>query len=825
MTKIGLAVAAILSLIALLTWLSLRAINPEAERFDRALSELDRFATVEARLRRDVLSARAGILRNYDPLVRETDELDDSLSWLREMAAVDPEMTPALDRLTMTLTREESLVERFKSSNALLQNSLAYFALFSRQLGAPNSADPLAPAISALAAAMLRLTLDTSAPSADDVQNQLDEIARQPSASGDSEASRALLLAHGRLLHHLLPATDGLLRTLNILPLKRNQGVLRAIIMHRQIASRNSARQFRAWLYITSLVLVGFLVYVGLQLLVRARALRFIAAFEHVIASISMSFVGAREEDLGPVIRQALEQMASSGGAERAYLVVSDQSVRTHSWCQAGETFPAGWPERALLLADRFRPLVDGVVRIPDVARLPPGDDKAALVAIGLRSWTCAFRKGTDGISILLGLDNPKVSKSGRRLGRVSLMRTALDVFFNALNRQSLEQERARLEARLIRASRLESVGVFASGIAHNFNNIIGAILGYTEMAWEHDANNRHFSTILTQIRQAAERARELVDQILVFGQRRDVSRSTVHVQALLAEAVALVRASLPPSLDLAVGQPPESAVVSGVPSQLQQVILNLCNNAAQSMDHSGGIELVVDLCDVAATQQLSHGVLAAGPYVRIAVNDSGRGIDEAELERIFEPFFTTRVNGSGLGLATIREIVREHGGAINVRSTVKVGTRFEVWIPRIVAVPAVDENTAPPFGSGETVLIIETDPDRLFHDEEILAALGYEPIGFRHAADAAAACRASPERFDVVLVGHSGAMTSGLAIAGLVHGVAPTLPIVLAAAATGELCADALVATGISDIVPWPITGAGAATSLQSCLQRRGRG
>ena len=216
--------------------------------------------------------------------------------------------------------------------------------------------------------------------------------------------------------------------------------------------------------------------------------------------------------------------------------------------------------------------------------------------------------------------------------------------------------------------------------------------------------------------------------------------------------------------------------------------------------------------------------MLAAGPYVRIAASDSGRGIDEAELERIFEPFFTTRLNGSGLGLATTREIVREHGGAINVRSTVKAGTRFEVWIPRIAAVPAVGENAAPPFGHGETVLIIETDPDRLLHDEQILAALGYEPIGFRHAADAAAACRASPERFDIVLVGHSGAMRSGIEIAGLVHDVAPALPIILATAAAGELGAGALVTAGISDIMPWPITGTGTAASLQSCLQRRVR-
>jgi signal transduction histidine kinase len=186
----------------------------------------------------------------------------------------------------------------------------------------------------------------------------------------------------------------------------------------------------------------------------------------------------------------------------------------------------------------------------------------------------------------------------------------------------------------------------------------------------------------LDAIRRAGERARDLVDQILTFGRRRDARRSPVSVQALVAEAESLLHASLPSRINLAVHTSAQVAFVSGEPAQLQQVILNLCNNAAQAMDDAGSIEIDTDVVEVHRVRPLSHGELTQGRYTRIAVGDTGRGMDEATLERIFEPFFTTRSAGNGLGLATVREIVREHGGAINVWSAPGLGSRFEVWLP-----------------------------------------------------------------------------------------------------------------------------------------------
>jgi CheY-like chemotaxis protein len=237
-------------------------------------------------------------------------------------------------------------------------------------------------------------------------------------------------------------------------------------------------------------------------------------------------------------------------------------------------------------------------------------------------------------------------------------------------------------------------------------------------------------------------------------------------------------------------------------------------------MDHMGRIELDAAPIDLSAPRSLSHGVLAAGRYACIAVSDSGRGIGLAAQARLFEPFFTTRLNGNGLGLATSRDIVREHGGAMHVQSVAGVGSRFEVWLPRMDAEPLVPGG-APGFGNGETVLVVESDAQRLLRDEEVLAALGYEPVGFTSVADARAACEAASERFDLILLGHLAPATAMLEVSTVLHELAPTVPILLATSSADEFRANELIRAGVSDIVPWPITAGDIAVSLRDCLRR----
>ena len=817
--RVALAAVAVPVLLAVLTWLSFRAIDPDAERYDRALKALDRFALMEIALQRDVLSARAGLLRNYDPLVREVNGLRDALGRLRKNSSGDAEEGAAIERFTAAAARQEELTEQFKSDNALLQNSLAYFRLFSTHLSATDGGGPLAPAVSALAAAMLPLTLNTSPAAAREVADRLNGLAAQHFPPGAAESAQALL-AHGRLLHDLLPTTDGVLRALVAEPSKGELQAIRTMILTRQAATRATARDFRLFLYTSSLLLLGLLVHLGLQLRVRAQTLRRRAALEHVIAGVSTRLIDAQGQEIDHQIDRALAEMAALFDADRAYFMVSGDTIQRHSWCREGITFPPGWLDRVPALAARFGDSNGTHIRSLD--RLPARAEKAALAAAGLSGWACVSKSGKDGgLSAILGFDalRPGIITRSAELG---LLRMALDAIANAVERAHLEQEQARLERSLQQARRMETVGALASGVAHNFNNIIGAILGHAEIAEAQLASESRPARNLEEIRRAGERARDLVDQMLDFGRRRDLQRKPVSLNGLVAETRSLLQVSLPPGIELVIGEVPDAAVISGQPAQLQQVLLNLCNNAAQAMDQAGRIEIKTEVHQILHPRSLTHGELRPGRYVRTAVSDAGRGMDETVFEHIFEPFFTTRLAGSGLGLATVREIVREHGGAMHVWSALGVGSRFEFWLPciAVAAPPPRDEPSTFRLGSGETVLVVDDANERLLADEEMLAALGYEPVGFTRADDALAACRANPKRFDALLVGHLASARSGLDLATALHEIVPDAPILLATASADQIGADALLAAGISEVVYRPLISAELASALPRHLR-----
>jgi signal transduction histidine kinase/BarA-like signal transduction histidine kinase len=820
----GTAILAAVPLLVL-TWLLVRGLNADAEMFDRALGTLDDFSAVESSLVRDVLAARAGLLRNYDPLVRKTDRLRGFLACLHEVAGTDPEIVAATDRLIGLVVRQEELVEEFKTDNALLQNSLAYFGIFSIRLDAPGQDAALAADIGALAAAVLHLTLDTSADTARDVEGRLDALVGRSLPAGDEVPLRALL-AHARMLHDLLPATDGVLKTLFTLPIGRDQGVIRASMLRHQLASRERARDFRVVLYGISVILLGLLIHLGLQLRARALSLKRRAAFEHLIAGISMRFIAARRQQIGDLVIEALALLGAQIGADRGYILLGGPARRRYVWNRVGTTYPWGWPDRALALSGRFPPTDDGIVHVRHVEHLPSGPDKNGLVAAGLDSWACVYSRGSEGHVDILGFDALRPSRMARS-EELGLLRMAFDAIANAVEREHLERERIRLEERLQQARRMETVGALASGIAHNFNNIIGAILGYAEMAEAQLGQDSRPARNLGEIRRAGERARDLVGQILAYGRRRAASRWPVHLQSLVAETASLLRASLPTTIVLAIREAQDPIMVLGEPAQIQQVILNLCHNAAQAMDGAGSIGIDLEIHDIPQVQALSHGILTAGRHARLTVSDTGHGIDPEILDHLFEPFSTLRTDGNGLGLATVREIVREHGGAIDVATRAGMGTRFDIWLPCIEAAgPAQDpqeDGTRRLFlGQGEAVMLVHDDRRLLLRDEEMLAALGYEAIGFTSAIEALAACRESPDRFDMMIVSHSSSAREALALAASLHEIAPRRPILLAISSAERIDADALAAAGVSEVVRRPFTSANVASALKSAGSRQ---
>ena len=810
---------AVALLLALLTWLLLRGIDTNAAAYAMMLQAFDDFAIAEASLLRDALQARAGLLRDYDALVRAMEAMEDAVSRLRFHAQTESLDEGPVDRLAAAVSQQEQLTERFKSSNALLQNSLAYVGLLStsRTFGAQDT--QLATTAGALAAAVLNLTRDTSPDAVKALQERTDQLAAQAPAAGPDAAAARALLAHARLLQELLPAVDETLKSLVAMPSRQALEEIRTLFAGHRSAVETTARGFRLLLYVVSLLLLVTLVYLGLQLRGRALALQRRAAFEHVVAENSTRLINDPPAETGARLTQVLGELCRVMGAQRAYVVLDENPIRLHVWSADGKTCPSGWPNQALAVSARLAGDESDIVTVRDVSALPPGESKEMLSAAGVRGWACVPLIRPGRVRGIMGFDTYLPARDQDL--PVPAVRLAGDVVANALEREFLERDRARLATRLERSRRMQMVGSLASGIAHNFNNIISAILGYSEMVEPQLTRGTKPAQHVDEIRKAAERGRDLIDSILTFGRQRDTRARPVQVRALFEEAASLLRASLPPGAELVIEDVAADVAVCGEPAPLQQVILNLCTNAAQAMPDGGSIRVTAEQKEATTFVMVSHGELAPGRYVCLAVIDNGPGFDQTVSRRLFEPFFTTRRAGTGLGLATVHEIVRDHEGAMNVQSTPGQGSRFEVWLPEATEGGAAGAGPAPlPLGHGETVLVVESERERLLHDEEMLAALGYEPVGFERPDDAIAACRSAPHRFDIILVGQALQISAGLGLAHALREVAPQQPLLLATASTIDVGVDALADAGVSELLRRPLVSTEVAAALARWLR-----
>jgi PAS domain S-box-containing protein len=389
--------------------------------------------------------------------------------------------------------------------------------------------------------------------------------------------------------------------------------------------------------------------------------------------------------------------------------------------------------------------------------------------------------------------------------------------------RKDAEAARENLEGQLRQAQKLEAIGTLAGGIAHDFNNILSAILGYGELAAkdapEGSAQRRHIDAAMN----AGLRAKSLVERILAFSRSGMGERVPVHVQSVVAEALDGIAASLPAGVRLMRTLRAGDAGVLGDPTQIHQVVMNLCANAVQAIRTEGTITVTADVQDIDAPRVVDTSTLPAGTYLRLEVSDNGSGIEPQVLERIFDPFFTTKEVGvgTGLGLSLVHGIVTDLGGGIAVQSRVGEGSVFTVYLPsrHYVAAPAAAIE-APPPGNGECVLLVDDEEALVRLGEETLAALGYEPVGFSSSVAALAALRADPGRFDLVLTDEAMPGLTGSELAAEIRLLRPTLPIVLMSGfVTPALLARAREA-GVADVLAKPLVSRDIARSLAAALR-----
>jgi PAS domain S-box-containing protein len=390
--------------------------------------------------------------------------------------------------------------------------------------------------------------------------------------------------------------------------------------------------------------------------------------------------------------------------------------------------------------------------------------------------------------------------------------------------RKNAEAEKGRLEIQLRQSQKLEAMGTLAGGIAHDFNNILGAILGYGELAQKAAAEGSAVRRYLDNVMHAGGRAKALVERILAFSRSGMGERGPINVQGVIEETLELLAASLPPGVSLTKRLEAGDAAIVGDATQLHQVAMNLCTNALQAMKNGGVLEVVLDRADVAQSRRLSHGNLAAGTYVRLSVGDTGSGIPPDVLDRMFDPFFTTRGagEGTGLGLSLVHGIVADLGGAIDVRTDLGRGTTFTIWLPTAgeAVVRSAEVTAELPHGHGQTVMIVDDEKPLVALSEEILAELGYEPVGFSSSTAALEAFREAPRRFDIVLTDETMPELIGTDLARQIRLLRSDIPIVLMSGYSGPQLLERARAIGIREVLRKPLQSKDIAECLWRVLQ-----
>jgi PAS domain S-box-containing protein len=453
------------------------------------------------------------------------------------------------------------------------------------------------------------------------------------------------------------------------------------------------------------------------------------------------------------------------------------------------------------------------------------------------------------------------MTKQGRRLpveinnhlfdlqGTPLVLSTVRDI----TERKRAEEEREQLEAELRQAQKMEAIGRLAGGVAHDFNNILAAILGYTEIAMDDIPADAACRQDLEQVLQASRRAKDMVSRILAFSRRGDSQeRQPVEIASLVNEALRLLRPALPATIDLRHEMTSDLGLVLCDPTQIHQVVVNLCANAAHALRERVGVieiglghvrmdsamlahykDFMPDNVEPYATETIAASISAAenlrsGDYLMLTVRDTGHGMDRATLERIFDPYFTTKEvgEGTGLGLSVVHGIVQRHQGAIRVTSEPGKGTTCHVLFPRIDEISQEMKETndiamGSIRGGSERILFIDDEQALAALAMKMLGQLGYGVTAKTNCLEALDHFRAQPDVYDLVITDYTMPRMTGIDLSRELLLIRPDVPIILCTGFSECITPEKAQELGIREFAMKPLSRASLAEVVRRVLDR----
>ncbi|MGW8301890.1 MAG: hybrid sensor histidine kinase/response regulator [Desulfobacterales bacterium] len=392
---------------------------------------------------------------------------------------------------------------------------------------------------------------------------------------------------------------------------------------------------------------------------------------------------------------------------------------------------------------------------------------------------------------------------------------------------KSAQKEREQLKTQLIQAQKMEAIGTLAGGIAHDFNNILGAIIGYSEMALYDTKKDSMEHYNIEQVLSAGHRAKDLVKQILAFSRKSEQDKNIISLATIVAEALKLLRASLPTTIEIRQNIEPNLDAIFADPTQMHQVVMNLCTNSAHAMgDTSGILKIELRNVDLNVKKAAKYPELNPGPYVKLSISDTGHGMDSETLERIFDPYFTTKAQdkGTGMGLAVVHGIIKGHGGVIQVQSKPGKGTRFDIFFP--VMERQMESETAElkalPTGN-EHILFIDDEETLIDLGKSMLKKLGYRVETRTRPDEALEIFGAAPHKFDLIISDMTMPGMTGDSLASELMKIRPDIPIIICTGYSEKIDEQRAKGLGIKGLMMKPFTIRSLSKTVRDALDQNG--